>query len=57
MYQLTTSIQITKNDSPNKLIIVKKSRSTDQNDRSCKKLFLYFLLYQKHRQRIIKFLQ
>ena len=28
-----------KNDSPNKLIIVKKSRQTDQNDKSCKKKF------------------
>ena len=48
-----------KNDSSNKLIIVKKSRQTDQNDNSCKKkqLFLYFALYQKHCQRIIKFLQ
>ena len=25
-----------KNDSPNKLIIVKKSRQTDQNDKYCK---------------------
>ena len=43
---------INKNDSPNKLIIVKRSRSTDQNDKSCKKLFLYFVLYQKHCQRL-----
>ena len=30
-----------KNDSPNKLIIVKKSRQTDQNDKSCKKFFFF----------------
>ena len=29
-----------KNDSPNKLIIAKKSRQTDQNDKSCKNIIL-----------------
>ena len=33
-------LSINKNDSPNKLIIVKKSRQTDQNDKSCKKFLI-----------------
>ena len=37
-----------KNDSPNKLIIVKKSRQTDQNDKSCKKNFSYISFYIKN---------
>ena len=34
-----------KNDSPNKLIIVKKSRQTDQNDKSCKNHLSFWSVY------------
>ena len=38
-------LSINKNDSPNKPIIVKKSRQTDQNDKSCKNHLSFWSVY------------